>query len=162
MNPMMLQSRAGLWWRPVALALAIAPAALSDEPVTVAVKASQPGIEIPDDTLGLSFETSIMLPDKIGLRYFQPDNEKLIALFRTLGIKSLRIGGNSVDDPKIPIPSEADVRSLFDFAKNAGVKVIYSFRLQNGDPASAAGSDSSAARRRAHEAQRPHMRSPER
>ncbi|MES2921833.1 MAG: hypothetical protein V4819_09805 [Verrucomicrobiota bacterium] len=122
-----------------ALAIAIAPAAVADVSCTVAVKSSQPGIEISEDVLGLSFETSIMLPDKEGVRYFRPDNEKLITLFRTIGIKSLRIGGNSVDDPKIPIPTEGDVRSLFDFARKAGVKVMYSFRLQDGDPASAAG-----------------------
>ena len=93
---MILQSRLA------ALTLAIASAAAAAEPVTVSVKASQPGIAISEDSLGLSFETSIMLPDKNGVRYFRPDNEKLIALFQTLGIKSLRIGGNSVDDPKIP------------------------------------------------------------
>lgn len=124
--------------RLAALTLAIASAAPAAEPVIVSVKASQPGIAISDDALGLSFETSIMLPDKNGVRYFRPDNEKLITLFHTLGIKSLRIGGNSVDAPKIPIPTEDDVRALFDFAKAAGVRVIYSFRLQDGDPASSA------------------------
>jgi hypothetical protein len=61
-----------------------------------------------------------------------------VKLFRTIGVKSLRIGGNSVDDPKVPLPAQDDVRSLFRFARKAGVKVIYSVRLQDGDPASAA------------------------
>ena len=79
-----------------------------------------------------------MLPDGKGVHYFRPGNMPLVALFHTLGVKSLRIGGNSVDAPAIPVPSEADVASLFEFAQAAGVKVIYSVRLQNGDLAAAA------------------------
>ena len=129
--------------RPIPLALlallcltaAASPAA---EPVTIAVDPLHPGPRISPDALGLSFETSLMLPDDHGVRYFRPGNRPLVALFRTLGVHSLRIGGNSVDAPGIPVPSPADVASLFEFAKAAGVKVIYSVRLENGDPASAA------------------------
>ena len=56
----------------------------------------------------------------------------LIAMFKTLGLKNLRIGGNTVDNLKVPIPTTADIDHLFGFAKAAGVKVIYSFRLRNG------------------------------
>lgn len=108
------------------------------EPVTVSVKTQQAGATISPLMLGLSFETGIMLPDTNSVRYFRPSNKPLVNLFRTLGIKSLRIGGNSVDATNFAIPSDADVRSLFDFAKAAGVKVIYSVRLQNGNPQSAA------------------------
>ena len=108
------------------------------EPVTVDVDVSQPGSEISSTALGLSYETSRMLPDSNGVRYFRPDNQPLVRSFRTLGIKSLRIGGSSVDEDTIAIPSEKDIRSLFEFAKAAGVKVIYSVRLQNGDPQSSA------------------------
>lgn len=55
-------------------------------------------------------------------------------MFKTVAVKSLRIGGNSVDASSIPIPTENDIHSFFKFAKAAGVKVIYSVRLQNGDP----------------------------
>ena len=79
-----------------------------------------------------------MLPDKEGKRYFRPDNKPLVTMFKTLGIKSLRIGGNSVDAAEIPVPTEADIEPLFEFAKAAGVKVIYSVRLEDGDPQSAA------------------------
>ena len=108
------------------------------EPVTISVDPRQPGAEIPANALGLSFETSLMLPNDKGVRYFRPDNKALIALFRTLGVRSLRIGGNSVDAPGIPIPGPADVAALFEFAQAAGVKVIFSVRLQDGDPQSAA------------------------
>ena len=108
------------------------------ESVSVAVATQKPGQEISNDALGLSYETGLMLPDTNGVRYFRPDNEPLVRTFRTLGIKNLRIGGNSVDATNFAIPSEADISSFFRFAQAAGVKVIYSVRLHDGDPESAA------------------------
>jgi hypothetical protein len=108
------------------------------EPITIFVNCRQPGAEISERTLGLSYETSLLLQDEKGVHYFRPANKPLVAVFKTLGIKCLRIGGNSVDAPSIPIPTEADVSALFEFARAAGVKVIYSVRLQDGDPQSAA------------------------
>ena len=106
--------------------------------VDISVATKNPGAEISRTALGLSFETSRLLPDENGVRYFRPDNRPLVRTFQTLGIRSLRIGGNSVDAARCPVPSEADVRSLFKFARAAGVKVIYSVRLEDGDPQSAA------------------------
>lgn len=104
----------------------------------ISVNTQAPGPSISEQTLGLSYETSRLLPDKNGQHYFRPDNKPLVTLFKLLGIKSLRIGGNSVDAPQIPIPSEADIASLCEFAKATGVKLIYSVRLENGAPAAAA------------------------
>src|SRR5215467_3336632 len=72
-------------------------ACLAAEPVEISVETRSPGARISENALGLSYETSLMLPDKDGQRYFRPDNKPLASMFRTLGIKSLRIGGNSVD-----------------------------------------------------------------
>ena len=88
--------------------------------------------------LGLSYESSMLLPDKNGHYYFDAHDKALLNTFKTLGIKSLRVGANAVDDPRIPVPQEKDIDSLFNFARAAGVKVIYSFRLKNGDPANSA------------------------
>lgn len=82
---------------------------------------------------GLSYESALLLPND-GHYYFDASNLALIHTFQTLGIKSLRVGANAVDDPRVPIPSEKDIDALFTFAKAANVKVIYSFRLKNGDP----------------------------
>ena len=79
-----------------------------------------------------------MLLPKDGRYYFDPNDQALVNSFKTLGIKSLRVGANAVDDPRIPIPQEKDIDELFNFARAAGVKVIYSFRLKNGDPADSA------------------------
>ncbi|MFO1488467.1 MAG: hypothetical protein U1F65_08310 [Verrucomicrobiota bacterium] len=111
-----------------------AGAALAKESAVVSVDVQKPGAEISPTALGLSYETSRLLPDEKGVHYFRPDNLPLVTLFQTLGIKSLRIGGNSVDAPLIAIPAETDVRLLFDFARAAGVKVIYSVRLLHGEP----------------------------
>lgn len=59
----------------------------------------------------------------------------MLTLFQGLGIKNLRIGGTSVDtNTNNYIPADADIDALFRFAQAAGVKVIYSVRLLNGDP----------------------------
>lgn len=107
------------------------------QPVAVTVTAGSPSAELTPRFLGLSYETSMLLP-KNGRYYFDSSDQALVNTFKTLGIKSLRVGGNSVDDPRIPVPQEKDIDMLFNFARAAGVKVIYSFRLKNGDPASSA------------------------
>lgn len=104
------------------------------QPVTVTVTDHGTGGNLSTDFLGLSYESSMLLP-KDGRYYFDRRDRALVKTFQTLGIKSLRVGANAVDDPRIPIPDEKDIDMLFDFARAAGVKVIYSFRLKNGDPA---------------------------
>jgi len=103
-------------------------------PVTVRVDLDKPAALIPADFEGFSFETSLLLPDASGKRYFDPSNQALVTLFRTLRIGSLRIGGNTGDRDFKTAPSEADIDSLFAFAKAAGVKVIYCLRLYGADP----------------------------
>src|SRR5262245_31894050 len=122
-----------------ALLCSAGPACLAADRVVISVETRSPGAPISENALGVSYETSLMLSDKEGKRYFRADNEPLVTMFKTLGIKSLRIGGNSVDAAEIPVPTAADIVPLFEFAKAAGVKVIYSVRLQDGDPQSAAG-----------------------
>jgi hypothetical protein len=106
----------------------------AESPVTVSVDTETPGLAISPDFTGLSFEVSTLLPAENGVRYFRPDNQHLINLFHTLGIKNLRIGGNSSDRDARELPTTADIDSLFAFAKAAGIKVIYCLRLHNGDP----------------------------
>ncbi len=115
-----------------------AGAALAQSPVALAVLATSPGIAIPADFSGLSFETSNLLPEKKGKYFFSAENKPLISLFTTLGIKSLRVGGGTAEIPKYAVPGTADIDKLFEFAQAAGVKVIYTLRLLNGDPMKAA------------------------
>jgi len=107
------------------------------QPVAVSVADGALGPELAPRFLGLSYEMSMLLP-KDGRYYFDPNDHALVNSFKTLGIKSLRVGANAVDDPRIPVPQEKDIDELFNFARAAGVQVIYSFRLKNGDPADSA------------------------
>jgi hypothetical protein len=112
----------------------IAPA---QSPVTVAVDAAAPGLPVAGEFSGLSLEMKYVLPETNGVHFFSTNNRPLIAIFKTLGIKSLRVGGNTADRPTVPVPVEADVDSLFAFAQAADVKVIYTLRLNRGEMATA-------------------------
>lgn len=112
-------------------------AAAQTQPVTVTVTDDGKSPALPPRFLGLSYESSMLLPQD-GRYYFDPNDQALVNTFKTLGIKSLRVGANAVDDPRIPVPQEKDIDELFNFARAAGVKVIYSFRLKNGDPTDSA------------------------
>ena len=113
-------------------------AALAQSPVTLTIDAGTRGAAVPDDFVGLSFETSNLLPDKNGGHFFSAENQPLVNLFRDIGIKNIRVGGGTVDMAKYAVPDQADIDHLFAFAKAADVKVIYSFRLLNGDKTNAA------------------------
>jgi hypothetical protein len=112
-------------------------AAAQTQPVSVTVTDDGSGPDLAPRFLGLSYESQMLLPEN-GHYYFDANDQALVNTFKTLGIKSLRVGGNSVDDPRIAVPQEQDIDNLFNFARAAGVKVIYSFRLKNGDPADSA------------------------
>ena len=115
--------------------LAMCPAVLAQTRVVVKV-GSGTGAVIPDDFIGESFETASLQSGNAGVKgnFFDSSNTQLVTLFRELGIKSLRIGGASVDRANIN-PTRRDIDALFRFARAAGVKVIFSLRLQNGDAA---------------------------
>jgi hypothetical protein len=91
------------------------------------------GPAIPADFNGLSFEMQRVLAETNGSHFFSATNKALIATFKMLGVKSLRVGGNTADRPTLPTPSEADVDNLFAFAKAADLKIIFTLRLNQGE-----------------------------
>ena len=113
-------------------------AAWAQSPVVLTIDARARGAAIPRDFAGLSFEASNLLPDTNGHHHFSTENQPLVNLFRNIGIRNLRIGGGTVDLPRYAVPSPDDIAHLFVFAKAAEVKVIYSFRLLNGNRTNAA------------------------
>lgn len=118
---------------------------MAQSPVTVAIGRASSENPIPPDFIGLSFETEALQPGSGGGNgyMFDATNTELITLFQNLGIRSLRIGGTSVDHNQSGyIPAKNDIDALFGFAGSAQVKVIYSLRLLNGDPSQ----DASAAK----------------
>jgi hypothetical protein len=105
----------------------------AENPVTVRIDIAHPQRAITPEFAGLSYELAMVSATAGGQHYFRPDNAPLIAMFRTLGLRSLRVGGNTSDRNARDLPSEADVDQLFAFARAANVKVIYCLRLHNGD-----------------------------
>jgi len=120
----------------IAIALCAFTAVVSaQQKVTVTVDPKASGIAIPDDFMGLSFESAAILPDASGhYPYFRPDNLSLIQLFKTLGIKNLRIGGNTADRPSVKVPSPPDIDAVYAFARDAGTNVTYTLRLRESNP----------------------------
>src|SRR5215469_10611471 len=115
----------------LSLTLLIPAARSQRSPVRIQFESSAPTSPIPQNFLGLSFETLTLLPHTDNTpTYFTPDNRQLIQLFHTLGIHSLRVGGNTADSPTIPIPTESQIEPLFQFAQLADAKVIYTLRLR--------------------------------
>src|SRR5580698_2732453 len=86
-----------------------------NQPVSVTVNAGSnaTAATLNPDFLGLSYESSMLLP-KDHKFYFDTDDRALINTFRTLGIKSLRVGANAVDDPNVAVPGTRDIDVLFD------------------------------------------------
>ncbi|HVU32732.1 MAG TPA: hypothetical protein VHE61_04810 [Opitutaceae bacterium] len=107
----------------------------ADQPITVTLDARVARGAVSAEFAGLSYEVTAVLPAANGRHYFAPDNTGLVTLFRSLGIGSLRVGGNTSDRNAARLPSPADLDALFGFARAAGVRVIYCLRLHDGDPA---------------------------
>jgi len=106
-----------------------------DHRVTIDIDEQARGTDIPQTFLGLSLETSVLLRESTGEQpYLNAKNKDLIRLFKTLGVKSLRIGGNTADRPTLRVPQEQEIDDLFGFAKASGVRVIYTLRLRDSNP----------------------------
>jgi hypothetical protein len=116
-----------------------APIPLTQASVTLTIDTSKHEFAIPADFVGLGFETKSAVANAYGVKgnFFSPENTQLITLFRNIGIKEIRVGGGTVNGSGqsehcvTPIPSFEDIDHLFEFARAAGIKVIYSVRQEN-------------------------------
>jgi chitodextrinase len=123
----------------------------AQSPVTVTVDQTSTGQTISSDFQGFSYETLLIFPDSSGNFLFSGTNTPLINMFKTLGIKSLRIGGNSADNAsdnngQLPADSTCEAAdkcpildNLYAFAQAAGIKIIFTLRLKVFDTSAAAG-----------------------
>ena len=101
-------------------------------PSEIAVTADfdRPQFSIPEDFLGLSFETRrIVLQD-----YLIPENETVIELIKKLSPRGvIRIGGNSSDEPVTPEElGRSQLERFAKFIKATGWSVIYGLNLGSG------------------------------
>ncbi len=101
--------------------------------VGLAIDTRATGLPIPGDFSGLSFETANVSPGGDGRYLFDLEDTGLVRMFKTLGIRSLRLGGSMADRPGVAIPGPADIDRLFAFAAAAEVRVIYTLRLREGN-----------------------------
>ena len=113
---------------------------LAQSPVALTIS-NAPSYAIPDDFCGLSFGAVAELPDHGGVSgyFFCATNTQLVTLFKNCGLHSLRLGGSTVEGTNAAIPNIADIDNVFAFARAAGVKVIYSLPLLNGNSMANAG-----------------------
>jgi hypothetical protein len=99
---------------------------------------SVPGRRIPEDFLGLSFDTKGLLSEEILL----PENRSLISLVQGLGSKGIiRIGGNSSDRPSLRkglTSHRPQIENLGNFLSATGWQLIYGLDLGSGNAEQAA------------------------
>lgn len=113
---------------------------LAQSSISLNINTQHPGAVIPDDFNGISLEMGAlksgnggtpgnMFDDTTVFPTYQ--HKQVLAIFNELGIKNVRVGGGSVDQGIAP--SNSDIDAFFRFVKIAGIKVIYSVRLLNGN-----------------------------
>lgn len=119
----------------------------ADQRVVLTVDVAHPGVSLPPDFLGLSFEASVL-----DSNLFDPARSNLPSLMRDLGIGRLRFGGNSVDrvalwtgDPGAlraswarSLVTASDLARLGALAAATGWKVDLGLTLGHPDPQAAA------------------------
>src|SRR5258707_6815905 len=123
----------------------------AQSPVSMTIDQTSPGQTVSPNFQGLSYETLLIFPDSSGNFLFSGTNTPLIAMFKTLGIRSLRIGGNSADnvnDSNGQLPADSTCEAadkcpildnLYAFAQAAGIKIIFTLRLKVFNTSAAAG-----------------------
>jgi hypothetical protein len=96
------------------------------------------GTRIPENFLGLSFETAELFSEEI----FSSENQALVSLIRGLGPSGvIRIGGNSSDRPALRkglTCNRAHVEQLANFLSAIGWQLIYGLDLGSGEAEQAA------------------------
>ena len=118
----------------------------------VSVYPEQPGVTIPADFLGFSYEKADLTE-----AHFRLDNAAMINLYQNLGGGVLRVGGNQVEliywsrtgahppasakvpaGKKLQVIGPAALDNLYAFAKQSGWRVLHGLNLGAYDPAMAA------------------------
>jgi hypothetical protein len=84
---------------------------------------------IPSDFSGLSFEMGSVLHDRASNGWFlSGNNSAMIALAKTLGIKSVRVGGNSAETGNIATAADED--AVLDFCHAIGANLIWDLEIK--------------------------------
>ena len=109
----------------ILVCMVIALSAFSQDTISVVLSPASPGYKIPSDFAGLSYEKNTL-----NKAIFSPKKDTLIRLFKTLGIQSVRIGGNSVDKDTFSTTAtsthftKSELDSFYLFVQKTGAKVL--------------------------------------
>jgi len=128
----------------IALTL-MAHAQTTSLPVTITAKTAQPGAAIPQDFLGLSFETGSLT----SATAFPAENVQFQKMVAQLGLGWLRFGGNSVDKTawargqrlsgsSTTTLLSSDVDRVIAFARATGWRMLWALNLESSTAATAA------------------------
>jgi hypothetical protein len=133
--------------RSLALLCGLTLAAAESIPAQVAVDATKPGLTIPADFLGLSYEKNALVEP-----HFKPGNAVLINLHRNLGPGTLRLGGNKVELTRwqadatasldratgLAVIGRTTLDDLYGFLKATEWKCLHGINLAGNQPESSA------------------------
>jgi Glycosyl hydrolase family 79 C-terminal beta domain len=108
----------------ITLALITPLAAQSTANVSITLDATQLRRTIPNDFLGLSLEmNSIMAANNNGVAWLSGNPTPYSAMVQTIGVKNIRIGGNSSE--RQPYASTTDAANVDAFANLIGANLIW-------------------------------------
>jgi len=101
--------------------------------ITLTIDASDPGVAISSNFVGLSFSSMSIDGDGGYTKFLTTADTQVVNLFKQIGVKHIRtIMGPA--NPSNPDPSNSQIDSFFDFAAAAGVnKVIWSLHLYDAE-----------------------------
>jgi hypothetical protein len=135
------------FFRSLALFCGLTLTAAENIPAQVIVDATKPGLVIPADVLGISYEKNALVEP-----HFKPGNSVLIHLHRNLGAGTLRLGGNKVELSRWQADSAASLEKstglavigrstlddLYGFLKATDWKCLHGLNLAGNQPESSA------------------------
>jgi hypothetical protein len=135
------------FFRSLALFCGLTLTAAENIPAQVIVDATKPGLVIPADFLGISYEKNALVEP-----HFKPGNSVLIHLHRNLGAGTLRLGGNKVELSRWQADSAASLEKstglavigrstlddLYGFLKATDWKCLHGLNLAGNQPESSA------------------------
>lgn len=133
--------------RTLALLCGISLAAAESVPATIVIDTDKPGLAIPADFLGISYEKNALVEP-----HFKPGNSVLVNLHRNLGQGTLRLGGNKVELTRwqadaaasldkstgLAVIGRATLDDLYGFLKASDWKCLHGINLAGNHPESSA------------------------
>ena len=137
-----------IFFRSIAICCGLTLTAAESVPATVVVDATKPGLTIPKDFLGISYEKNALVEP-----HFRAANSELIHLHRNLGPGTLRLGGNKVEltrwqaeikpatlDKKtgLAVIGRATLDDLYGFLKATDWKCVHGINLAGNQPETSA------------------------